>query len=254
MSETAGGIRPSLPRTLATAHRVLDQLSHDPRTVLLMLAVPSGLLTLLKGVYHSTPAAFQSVGGSLTTVLPCVSMFLVSSIVIQRERASGTLERLLAMPMRKSDLIAGYTLGFGIVAALQGSVVTTLALRFLGLHIAGPWWLLLLTAMSAAVLGLSLGLFVSAFAGSEFQALQFMPGVLLPQFMLSGVLMPRDHLPAGLGTASHFLPLSYAVDCATQLRWHREISTVFLHDITVLWCAALVVLAAGAATLRRRTR
>ncbi|MCX4745728.1 ABC transporter permease [Kitasatospora sp. NBC_01287] len=247
-------IRSSLPRTLATAHRVLDQLRHDLRTVLLILTVPCGLLALLKEVYRSTPAAFQAVGGSLTGVFPCVSMFLVSSIVIQRERSSGTLERLLAMPLGKTDLIAGYTLGFATVAAVQGSVITTLALRVLGLDIAGPWWLLLLTAMSAAILGLSLGLFVSAFAGSEFQALQFMPGLLLPQFMLSGVLVPRDRLPAALEQASHFLPLSYAVDGATQVRLHREISTVFIHDIATLWCSALTVLLGGAATLRRRTR
>ena len=162
-------------RTLATARRVLRQLGHDPRTIVLLLVVPCVLLTLLYWVFDADPRTFDTIGASLLGIFPLITMFLVTSIATLRERTSGTLERLLSMPLGKADLILGYALAFGLLAVVQASLATGLAIWGLGLDIAGSPWLLLVVALLDALLGTALGLFVSAFAASEFQAVQFMP-------------------------------------------------------------------------------
>lgn len=167
-------------RTLATAARVLRQLRHDPRSIALMLLVPVLMLTLLRYVFDGSARTFDSIGASLLGIFPLITMFLVTSIATLRERTSGTLERLLAMPLGKGDLIAGYALAFGAVAVVQSLLATGLALWVLGLDVVGSAWLLLLVALLDALLGTALGLFVSAFAASEFQAVQFMPAVIFP--------------------------------------------------------------------------
>ena len=139
-------------------------------------------------------------------------MFLVTSVATLRERTSGTLERLLTMPIAKLDLLVGYALAFGLVAVVQATAAATLSVTLLGLDVAGPFWLLLVVAVLDALLGMALGLFVSAFAATEFQAVQFMPAFVLPQFLLCGLLVPRDQMPDVLYAVSSLLPLSYAVD------------------------------------------
>lgn len=161
-------------RTFATAARVLRQLRHDPRSIALMLLVPCVMLLLLRYVFDGSPQTFDSIGASLLGIFPLITMFLVTSIATLRERTSGTLERLLAMPLAKGDLIAGYALAFGFLAVIQSVLATGLALWALGLDVTGSAWLLLLVALLDALLGTALGLFVSAFAASEFQAVQFM--------------------------------------------------------------------------------
>lgn len=167
-------------RTLATATRVLRQLSHDRRSLALLLLVPCVMLFLLRYVFDGAPRTFDSIGASLLGIFPLITMFLVTSIATLRERTSGTLERLLAMPLGKADIIAGYALAFGALAVVQSVLATALALWGLGLDINGSAWLLLLVALLDALLGTALGLFVSAFAASEFQAVQFMPHGDLP--------------------------------------------------------------------------
>ena len=240
-------------RTLATARRVLLQLRHDPRTVALMLVVPCVLLALLNWVYDSTPGTFDSVGASLLGIFPLITMFLVTSIATLRERTSGTLERLLSMPLGKGDLLAGYALAFGAVAVVQACLATGLAVFALGLDVIGSAWLLLLVALADAFLGIALGLFVSAFAASEFQAVQFMPAVILPQILLCGLLMPRDRMQPVLEAVSNVLPMSYAVDGMKEVLTHTGVTGTFVRDLAVVAACAVLALALGAATLRRRT-
>jgi ABC-2 type transport system permease protein len=240
-------------RTLATARRVLLQLRHDPRTIALMLVVPCVLLALLNWVYDSTPGTFDSVGASLLGIFPLITMFLVTSIATLRERTSGTLERLLSMPLGKGDLLAGYALAFGAVAVVQACLATGLAVFALGLDVIGSAWLLLLVALADAFLGIALGLFVSAFAASEFQAVQFMPAVILPQILLCGLLMPRDRMQPVLEAVSNALPMSYAVDGMKEVLTHTGVTGDFVRDLGVVAACAVLALALGAATLRRRT-
>lgn len=256
MSTTAPAPTPkplSAARTLATAARVLSQLRHDPRTIALLLIVPVLMITLLRYVFDGSPQTFDAIGASLLGIFPLITMFLVTSIATLRERTSGTLERLLAMPLGKGDLIAGYALAFGAVAAVQSLLATALSVWVLGLDVIGSPWLLLLVALLDALLGTALGLFVSAFAASEFQAVQFMPAVIFPQLLLCGLFTPRDQMHPVLEAISNVMPMSYAVDGMNQVLTHTDITADFLRDIVIVAGCALLVLCLGAATLRRRT-
>ncbi|MYR38378.1 ABC transporter permease [Streptomyces sp. DvalAA-19] len=250
---TAPGRLLTPSRTTATAARVLRQLHHDPRTIALLLLVPVLMITLLRYVFDGAPGTFDSIGASLLGIFPLITMFLVTSIATLRERTSGTLERLLALPLGKGDLIAGYALAFGAVAVVQSVLATAVSVWLLGLDVTGSPWLLLLVALLDALLGTALGLFVSAFAASEFQAVQFMPAVIFPQLLLCGLFVPRDRMHPVLEAISNVLPMSYAVDGMDQVVRHSDLTGAFLRDIAVVAGSALLVLCLGAVTLRRRT-
>lgn len=240
--------------TLATARRVLGQLRHDRRTLAMLLLVPSLLLSLLWWMYDArSPQVFDQVGGLLVCLFPFLVMFLVTSVTMLRERTSGTLERLLTMPLGKLDLLLGYGLAFGLVALVQAGLAVTIAVTVLDLHLAGSVAFLLVIAVADALLGVAIGLFVSAFARTEFQAVQFMPVVVLPQFLLGGFLLPRDAMPRVLELVSNVLPLSYAIDGARVVTATSEITAGLVRDLAVVLGSAVLALALGAATLRRRT-
>jgi ABC-2 type transport system permease protein len=237
--------------TLAVAGRVLTQLRRDHRTLALLLVLPCLLITLLWWMFRDTPG-FDEIGPALLAMFPFIVMFLVTSVTTLRERSSGTLERLLAMPMGKLDFLVGYGLAFGVVAAVQSALAVTISVGLLGLDVQGPVWLLLVVAVVDAVLGTALGLFVSAFAQTEFQAVQFMPAVVIPQILLCGLFLPREQLPAALEAVSDVLPLSYAVDAMQTLTATTATADVW-QDLAVVAAYAVAGLALGAATLRRRT-
>jgi ABC-2 type transport system permease protein len=243
----------SASRTTATTRRVLQQLRRDPRTVALLLVVPMALLWLLELVFDAQPATFDQIGPALLALFPFVVMFLVTSVTTLRERTSGTLERLLSMPLGRLDLLLGYLVAFGFVAVVQAALASGLMLGFLGLDVAGPAWLLVLVAVFDAILGCALGLFVSAFARTEFQAVQFMPAIVLPQFLLCGLLVPREQMGAVLEAISWVLPLSYAVDAMQRITVEATVSARTLIDLAVVVAAIGLSVALGAATLRRRT-
>jgi ABC-2 type transport system permease protein len=243
---------PITPRiTLAVASRVLTQLRRDHRTLAMLLVLPCLLISLLWWMFEGT-SVFDLVGPALLAMFPFIVMFLVTSVTTLRERSSGTLERLLSMPMGKLDFLLGYALAFGLVAAVQSALAVGISVGLLGLDVVGPVWLLTLVAVADAVLGTALGLLVSAFAQTEFQAVQFMPLLVIPQILLCGLFIPREQLPAALEAISNVLPLSYAVDAMQQLTRTAETGEVW-QDLAVVAGFALAGLALGAATLRRRT-
>jgi ABC-2 type transport system permease protein len=238
--------------TFATAARVLRQIRHDRRTLGLLLVVPCVLMGLLAWIYDNTPL-FDRIGAPLLGMFPFLVMFLVTSIATLRERQSGTLERLLCLPLAKADLVGGYALAFGLLAAVQAVIAGTFAIWVLGLDVAGSRSLLLVIAVVDCLLGTSLGLFLSAFAATEFQAVQFLPAFVLPQFLLCGLLVPRDRLPDVLRWASDVLPLSYAVDAMHSITVDANGTSDVLKDIGIVLAFVLVLVGLGAATLRRRT-
>ena len=242
----------SLSVTLAVARRVLGQLRHDPRTLALALVVPCMLELILQQLFGRNSPVFQQVGTPLLGLFPFVTMFLVTSITMLRERTSGTLERLMTMPLHKVDLLAGYGIAFALLAVVQATLVSVLAFGFLGLEVDGPKWLVVGLAVANAVLGSTLGLFVSAFAQTEFQAVQFMPLFVIPQILLCGLFVPRDELPTVLHAISSVLPLSYATDAMEALVATTATAEVW-RDLGIVAGFALAALALGAATLRRRT-
>jgi ABC-2 type transport system permease protein len=243
----------SLRITVAVALRVLTQLRRDPRTVAMMLVVPCVLLTLLWWMFNGSARTFTVLGPPLLATFPFIVMFLVTSVTTLRERSSGTLERLLSMPVAKLDLLLGYAIAFAVLALLQALLAVGLTVGLLDLTIAGPVWSLAVVAVFDAVLGSTLGLFVSAFAETEFQAVQFMPALVIPQILLCGLFVPRGSLPVVLTALSDVLPLSYAVDAMQQVQRSAGLGGDFWRDLAVIVGFIVASVALGAATLRRRT-
>ena len=245
--------------TAATTGRVLRQLRHDHRTVGMLVLLPSLLLGLLYLLWAELPSVtgvpdvFDRVGLTMLGVFPFVVMFLVTSIAMLRERTSGTLERLLTTPLSRLDLLLGYGAAFGLAAAVQALVTVTVATTLYDLALAGPLWAVVLIAVVDAVLGVALGLLASAFARSEFQAVQFMPVVVLPQFFLCGLLVPREQMAGWLQAVSDVLPLTYAVEALQEVGRSPEPTGTMWADVGIVAGAALLALALAAATLRRRT-
>lgn len=239
-------------RTLATAGRVLRQLGHDPRSIALMLVAPSLLVGLFAWLFSEQDGVFDRVGGPILALFPFVVMFLVTSITTLRERRSGTLERLMTTPLGKGDFIGGYALAFGLMAVLQAVITVAFAVLVCGLDVSGPVWQLGLVAVLDALLGTALGLLASAFARTEFQAVQFMPLLVFPQIILGGLFMPRDQMPGALQAISDWLPLSYAIDAVTAVTAGDDGWTLW-GPLLIVAAFAVGALVLASLTLRRRT-
>jgi ABC-2 type transport system permease protein len=234
-----------------TAERVLRQLRRDPRTVALLVVVPALLMTLLRFMFNSS-RAFSAVAPALLGIFPFLLLFLVTSIATLRERTSGTLERLMTTPLAKLSLLAGYALGFALLALLQ-VVVTTSVCLLLGMTVHGSLAWLLLVTMTDALLGVALGLLASAFATTEFQAIQLMPVVVLPQLLLCGLFQPRPEMAQLLRWAADVLPVTYAVDALQRVAASASVSGELLRDFAVLAGYVVAAIALAAASLRRTT-
>jgi ABC-2 type transport system permease protein len=239
--------------TLATAARVLAQIRRDPRTIALVLLVPSVLLILMRYVFDGQPDVFQHIGPPLCGLFPLIAMFLITSITMLRERTTGTLERLMTLPPAKLDLLLGYGIAFGALATVQAAVVCAVGFAALGLDAPHGAWLVGLLAVGNALLGMALGLFVSAFARTEFQAVQFMPAFIFPQLFLCGLFVARDAMAPLLHALSYALPLTYAYDALARATSPEALGAALAVDVAVIAGATLAALGLGALTLRRQT-
>jgi ABC-2 type transport system permease protein len=238
---------------LRTTGRVLRQLSHDKRTIAMVIVLPLVLLTLVYYLFEKQPHIFDHIGIIMLGVFPFILMFLITSIAMLRERTTGTLERLLTTPLHKLDLLFGYGIAFGVLAAIQASAGAGLAYGAFDLQTAGNAGLVILIAVADAVLGMALGLFFSAFASSEFQAVQFMPLVAFPQVFLCGLFTPRDQMAGWLHALSDIFPLTYAVQALQEVGAHADPTALMWRDLGIVAGSAVLALALSAATLRRRT-
>ena len=242
----------SITRTLTTTNRVLRQLRHDPRTLTLIMLVPVVLLTLLKYVFQDSPLLFNHTAPILLGIFPLFIMFLVSSIATLRERTSGTLDRLMTGPIAKTDLIFGYALAFSLVGLVQAALASILMLGLLDVTVLGGTIPAIITAVFAAFLGTTLGLFVSAFARNEFQAVQLVMPILMPQVLLCGLFVDRSSMARPLELLSNILPLTYSVDAMKQVSLYAPWPWALTKDLAVVLGFGVVVLLLGAATIRRQ--
>lgn len=244
----------SLHLTMATCRRILRQIRHDHRTVALIFALPTGLMGLLAWLLSDRPGAFDAWGGRLLGIFPLIVMFLVTSVATLRERQSGTMERLLALPVHKADVLGGYALAFSVLGTLQAVVVSMFSFWVFGLEIPGSPLHVALVAVADALLGTALGLAASSVATTEFQAVQMMPLVLFPQFLLCGFLIPRDEMPAVLEWLSWLMPLSYSMDAVDEAIASTAATAYYWGNLAVVVAFSVAALALGGLTLRRQTR
>jgi len=241
----------TLQPMIATANRVLQQIRHDRRTVAILLLVPCLLMGIVAWSFEGTPV-IDHFGPLLLGIFPLFVMFLVTSVATLRERQSGTLERLMTTPLRRGDFVLGYALAFAALATLQALVLTGFAVWVLGMDIQGQLWLVIVVAVLDAVLGTALGLAASSLATTEFQAVQMMPVVILPQLLTGGLLMPRDQMPTVLEWISRAMPLTYGMESQQKLAAGADFAGVqgAVGAIVVFIVGALVL---GSLTLHRRT-
>jgi ABC-2 type transport system permease protein len=238
---------------LATTRRVLTQLRHEPPTVIQIVVGPCVLLTLFWLLLGHQKTTFDRIGAPLLAVFPLVTIYQATSVSLLRERISGTLERLMTTPLGRIELLFGYAGAFALAAVLQAAVASALILGPLGLVVAGSSWIVVLVAVSVGLLGIGLGLLISAIVRSEIQVTQTMVLLVIPQIILCGLIVPRKSMPAGLHALSDVMPLSYAVDAMHHLTREAAVSAALLLDVAIVFGFAFAALMAGAATLRRRT-
>lgn len=225
----------------------------------MILVVPVLVITLMYFMFQNaphrpgSPSPFNNACLIMLGLFPLFVMFIITSITMQRERSSGTLERILTTPLRRLDLLMAYGTAFSIAAAVQAIVACVVSFWLLGFSTAGaPVWVFVI-AIDNAVLGVGLGLLFSAFARTEFQAVQFIPLVMVPQLLLAGVIVPRAAMPGWLEWISNLLPASYALEALQQVGIHTALSDTAVRDMLVVLAFAVASLCLAAATLRRRT-
>jgi ABC-2 type transport system permease protein len=219
----------------------------------MLLVVPLLLMILLRYAFDSTVLIFDHVAPILIAVFPFVLMFLVTSVAMLRERSTGTLERLLSMPIAKLDLLVGYALAFGAVAVVQVALVITVVLGPLGVSVSGSVIVLSLFGVLDALLGMALGLWLSALAHTEFQAVQLLPAVVFPQLLVCGLFAPRDNMAGVLQGLAEAFPLTYAVDGVTRAAASTAWTGSLVKDLVIVAICIPLALGLGAATLQRRT-
>jgi ABC-2 type transport system permease protein len=246
----------NLSLTWNTAKRVLTQLRRDPRTLAMLIVLPAGLTWLLQYMFSESPEPptgpiFNTVGPRLMGLFPLILMFIITSITMLRERQSGTLERLMVGPTGKADVILGYALAFGLVASVQAMVMTAWSVWPLGLEIPTGLWRLGLVMVLDALVGTALGLLASAVARTEFQAVQMMPLVVIPQLLLAGLFVDRSDMPVALEYISNVLPVSYSIDAVNDILAGNGNGIWVPVIVLVAFIAGSLML--GAMTLRRRT-
>lgn len=239
-------------KTLATSRRVLNQLRHDPRTIVLLFIIPPVLITILKYVFQGETAVFNHIAPMLLGIFPMVMMFLITSLVTLRERTSGTLDRLMTMPISKLDFILGYALAFCLIGLVQACIAATVMLGLLHVTVLGGAASTIIGAVFASFLGTTLGLFTSAFATSEFQAIQFMPAFIFPQLLTCGLFVARTQMARPLQWFADIMPLTYSVDAMKQVTTNIAWTSTLSRDLIVVGAFAVVALLLGSITIRRQ--
>lgn len=243
----------SIQSTVAILRKSLRQLRRDHRTMAMIFAIPPLLLWLVDATFTNSPGTFDRIGPLMLGFFPFFMLFIVTSIAVLRERTQGTLDRLMASPIGRGDVLLGYAMAFTIVALVQAAIIMIVGIGLLGMPNKGGLALTFVIVALQALLGITLGLFLSAFARTEFQSVQFMPAVVLPQFLLAGLLVPVDRLPGWLEVIARVLPLTYAFEALNliMIEGHGLNSGRLLLDLAVIFAAVTIALMLGTLTLRR---
>lgn len=246
-------------RIRAVARRVVAQFRRDRRTIALLLVAPIVVLSLVGAIWgrHTIPGSDRTVLDDLAPALIAFFafffIFMLSAVAFLRERTSGTLERLLATPLRRGELVAGYLAGFSLFALLQALVILVFTVVVLRVQYRGSVATIFLVEAVLVIGAVSLGLAVSAFARNELQAVQFVPLILLPQVFLSGLLVPVEQLPDLLRPLAAVLPLTYANEALRSVMIDGATlgDALVLRDLGLLAVFAVLTATAAVTSIRR---
>ncbi len=235
---------------ITIARRSIQQLVRDRRTIALIIVVPLVIASLI-GVSLPNKAVLNQTLPALLAVLILFFGFLLSGISFLRERSQGTRERLMASPVSRGDIIFGYLLGFLLFAILQTLVLFFYTVYIIKIDFMGDLWQIIIFQILIGILAVCLGIFLSAFARNEFQMVQFIPLIIIPQVFICGVLFPVNTQPEWLQWIAKFLPLTYGVDGIKAMMLEGKGLLDIGKEIAVLASYAVVLMALAGISLRR---
>ena len=241
----------SVDRTLAIALRILRQISRDRRSLALIIVAPIVVMALVGFSFGDQQGVLDRIAPGLIAVFVLFFTFILTGVSFLRERAQGTLERLLTTPVGRADILVGYTTGFFVLAMVQSVIVVTFTLLVLQVNYQGSLWQIWTVLVPLVVVGVSLGIFISTFARNEFQVVQFIPLLLAPQIFLSGVIAEVDKMPAVLEVLAYLLPLTYAVDGLQDIMLRGDSLGSLGLELGVLALYVVALLTAAAVAVRR---
>jgi len=240
-----------MPRLAFTvASRVIRQLTRDRRTMGLIFIVPLVVMTLI-GLSFPETSVLDYIAPALLATLALFFGFLLTGISFLRERSQGTLERLMASPISRLDLVVGYLCGFFLFALVQTLIILLFTIYVLKVSHHGDLWQIFVFQVIVIIGAVNLGIFISTFAKNEFQMVQFIPLIILPQVFLSGVLWPVEQMPDYLQWISVVLPLTYAVEGLRDIMLSGQNMIDVSVELAVLVGFALLISVLAAITLRR---
>jgi ABC-2 type transport system permease protein len=236
--------------TLTIARRIINQLVRDRRTIVLLVIVPLVIASLI-GVSIPDKSILDYTAPAMLAFLILFFGFILTGISFLRERTQGTLERLMASPVSRLDMVGGYLLGFLLFALLQTLIIFFYMVYVLKVNYYGELWQILVFQVIIGIGAVCLGTFFSVLAKNEFQMMQFIPMIIVPQMFLCGVLWPVDQMPNYLQWIAKFLPLTYGVDGIRALMLQGQNLLDIGKEVSVLAAYAVGLLILAALTLRR---
>jgi ABC-2 type transport system permease protein len=239
-----------MDNTLAIAQRTIIQLVRDPRTLVLIIIVPLVIASLL-GVSLPSKQIFNQTLPAILAMLILFFGFLLSGIAFLRERSQGTRERLLASPVTRFNILVGYLLGFLLFAMVQTLILFFYSVYVLKADFSGQLWQIIVFQILIGILAVCLGIFISAFARNEFQMIQFIPLIIVPQVFVCGLLFPVNQLPDYLQWLAKFLPLTYAVDGIRAMMLNGKGLLDIGKEVSVLAAYAIGLMILAGISLRR---
>lgn len=238
---------------LLVTGRVFRELRRDIRTAVLFTASPTFVVVIISGLLHNYPQSFDRIGLIVIGLFPTAPAFLFTAFAICRDRSRGTLEYLLTSPVGKMDILLGYVTAFTLMGLIQVAMTLSVAYGLLGLHTAGPWWVVGLLALLNGILGVALGLFATNFAKDEFQLMKILAAAGVPHLMLSGLFRSPDEMPTWMRILSDFAPWRYGVSAVAGFEYNASPTSTIWFSLAVV--AGIVVLLFGlsSVTVLKRT-
>jgi len=241
-----------LSNTLTIANRIIHQMIRDRRTIGLLVVVPVVIASLI-GVSIPNKSILDNTAPAILAMLILFFGFILTGISFLRERSQGTLERLMASPVSRLDIVGGYLLGFLLFALIQTMIIFFYIIYVLKVSFHGDLWQILVFQIIIAIGAICLGTFFSIFARNEFQMMQFIPLIILPQIFLCGLLWPVSQMPDYLQWIAKVLPLTYGVDGIRALMLQGKNLLDIGKEVGVLAAYAVGLMILASLTLRRGT-